>query len=342
MGQKGVVEYPGKPPAPGRVHTERSQAFMDERERVVKEMRKEQKKGTFQPYFDPAKRWNVDPKEYPGRLFDTLEILPKKVETLNAHLTKVGAPEVRARLQDAFLRGQKLGDSANWYAMGQWEAEYIRVLGPKEGRERFLNDFGAAMGATTSGLQPSGNLLAAHYGNVLREHGMPYPKEKWDVPYPVSPGRYGILPNLAKHEKIMGRGGYSGFDVTNPKPHNFARSFIGDLDRAVMDEQMVGGMTPGKTQPDYYGIHERVLHEEAAKAGVRPGEMQDVGWFGFKDKEGVPMVHALNEAIERTHRLTGMPRRKVVEGFIKRKIPMLGVAGAAGANALQPDQQSTP
>jgi hypothetical protein len=92
-----------------------------------------------------------------------------------------------------------------------------------------------------------------------------------------------------------------------------------------------------------------VLHEEAAKAGVRPGSMQDVGWFGFKNVEGKPMIHWLNEAIERTHRLTGMPRRKIVEGVIKKTTPLFGVVGAVMAEGMGlpqdtdiPDQQSPP
>jgi hypothetical protein len=90
-----------------------------------------------------------------------------------------------------------------------------------------------------------------------------------------------------------------------------------------------------------------VLHEEAAKAGVRPGAMQDVGWFGFKNVEGKPMYHWLNEAIERTYRLTGMPRRKIVEGVIKKTVPLFSVVGAVLAEQMGqmgggeiPDQQS--
>jgi hypothetical protein len=62
------------------------------------------------------------------------------------------------------------------------------------------------------------------------------------------------------------------------------------------------------------GLYEKVLHEEAAKAGVPLQNFQDVGWAGFKngkDKEnagGEPMIHTVNEAIERTHRLPGMPK----------------------------------
>jgi hypothetical protein len=357
-GKKGEVIYPGKTePQFGRVPSAKAEAFMEERERIVKEIRKEQKKGTWRPYFDPAERYHVDPKDYPPRVFDSLQLLPKKLETIDAHLEKIGAPEVRARLQAAYKHGGSLGDTKDWYAMGQWEAEYRRVLGDEEGRKAFLNDFGAAMGATTSGLDPARNLLAAHYGNWLQAQGLPYPKKKWDVPFPVSPGRYGILPNLAKHERIMGVGGYEAFDVTNPKPHNFARSFIGDLDRMVLDEQIVGGMTPGFSQPDYYGLHERVAAEEAAKAGFPtgrgpgrgPGAFQDVAWFGFKNKPGQPMIHHVNEAIERTHRLTGMPRRDVVEGFIRKTIPMFGLIGAIGVGGETldfggeiPSGQSTP
>ena len=48
-----------------------------------------------------------------------------------------------------------------------------------------------------------------------------------------------------------------------------------------------------------------------------------------KSTEGKPMISHVNDAINRTHRLTGMPHYETVwRGLIVKEIPMYGVAGA--------------
>jgi hypothetical protein len=47
------------------------------------------------------------------------------------------------------------------------------------------------------------------------------------------------------------------------------------------------------------------------------------------------MINHVNDAIERTHRLTGMPRDEIVErGVVKHEIPLYAGAGVASAAAL--------
>jgi hypothetical protein len=47
------------------------------------------------------------------------------------------------------------------------------------------------------------------------------------------------------------------------------------------------------------------------------------------------MISRVNDAIERTHRLTGMPRDEVVRrGLISKEIPMHGIAGALTMGGL--------
>ena len=42
------------------------------------------------------------------------------------------------------------------------------------------------------------------------------------------------------------------------------------------------------------------------------------------------MIQHVNDMIERTHRLTGMPREEIVRrGLIRKEIPMYGIGGAA-------------
>jgi hypothetical protein len=147
--------------------------------------------------------------------------------------------------------------------------------------------------------------------------------------------------NMAQHQKIFDAGGFSSLGAGNPKRHDFSQAFTGNPDVVTMDEQMTSGMVPGLTIPKWYGLHEQVAREEAAKAGVGAREFQGVGWSGFKNlkkpkqyTEGQPMIQTVNESIERTHRLTGMPRDEIVRrGIINGEIPMYGLLGGIGLGA---------
>ena len=56
-----------------------------------------------------------------------------------------------------------------------------------------------------------------------------------------------------------------------------------------------------------------------------------------KYTSGQPMISDLNESIERTHRLTGMPRDEILRGYIRGKIPMYGLLGGVGLGAAAQD-----
>jgi hypothetical protein len=202
------------------------------------------------------------------------------------------------------------------------------------------------MAATTGGADPTSNWLMAAYGNYLRNKGLPYPKNAYDMPVPIG-GRYAGT-NMAMHKKVFDEGGFSFLGAGNPKRHNFSQNFTGNRGAATMDEQMVSGMTPGINAPGKdYGLYEKVLREEAAKLNppVDPRQYQEVGWAGFKNmktpnyKRGEPFIQTINESIERTHRLTGMPRDEIVRrGIIKGEIPMYGVTGLPISHGGQDEQ----
>ena len=123
---------------------------------------------------------------------------------------------------------------------------------------------------------------------------------------------------------------------------------MGDLSRAVMDEQMSEGMLAhaGKksladpARKIAYGFMERPVHQEAKRAGVAPGAFQDVAWAGFKNERGKPMIEHINDAIERTHRLTGRPRDEIVRrGLSRGEIPIYSRTGVVAIPGLQNEQQ---
>jgi hypothetical protein len=52
-----------------------------------------------------------------------------------------------------------------------------------------------------------------------------------------------------------------------------------------------------------------------------------------------PMINDVNDAIERTHRLTGMPRNEVVKrGLVKKEIPLY--AGSVPMGSLNPQDDN--
>lgn len=316
--------------------TPEAQQFAKDRLKIIADMRQ----NGYTPYYDVSQRYDADPSYYP-RNADTRDIIPVKQTTIDQHMAKIGSDEARERLRLAYQRGSEMEKTDKWYAMGQLEQDFIKELGPVEGRKAFADRFATSMAATTGGQSPEDNLLMAAYGNYLRTHGLPYPTAAHEMPVLIG-GQF-ATGNITQHRKIFDEGGFSGLGVgnANPKRANFAQNFVGNPGPATMDEQMVSRMTPGKTVPDdnNYGIYERVLGEEAKNVGVDPRDYQDVAWAGaknFKDPKyatGVPMIETFNEAIERTHRLTGMPRDEIVRGFIHGKIPMYGLLGAAGLGA---------
>ncbi len=318
-------------------------AFQKVRKKIADDM----EKSGYQPYFDVAQRQHVDPANYPPNV-DTTTIIPKKQATIDKHLENIGADEARERLRAAYQRGTELPNTKDWYAMKQLEDEFIKELGPEAGRKAFQDRIATSMAATTGGADPTSNWMMAHYGNYLRATGQPYPEAAHQMPFPIG-GRY-ASGNMAMHKKIFDAGGFPALGEANPKRHNFAQNFTGNRGAATMDEQMTSGMTPKVMMPPpgTYGLYERVLGEEAAKVGVQPQNYQDVGWSGFKNLKdpsytaGQPFIQTINESIERTHRLTGMPKDEILRrGIIKSEIPMYAVMGAVGMGALA-DQSRSP
>lgn len=181
------------------------------------------------------------------------------------------------------------------------------------------------------------------------------------LPFPIG-GQYasGNLDQYGRVFSEVARGkdiGQAMVDA-NPKRLDFMQSFTGNPHSFTWDKQMTTGATAGKyDMPPVYGVMESMARDEASKAGVAAQNFQDVGWAGQKAMlEGAkplsggfhgptglhnfkyegPMISHINDAIERTHRLTGMPRDEIVRrGIVRAEIPIYGAAGLLGLGALQ-------
>lgn len=307
-------------------------------------------KGEYEPFFDPAARFDVDPSKYAVRP-DLSELLMKRADTRAKYDAKASGPEALQRLSDAYERGatQKEG-AGDWYHVGQLEKRYIDEFGPEEGRQRFAREFADSMAATTGGASPKDNYVMAHYGNYMDKQKVPVPENAYDYPFPVG-GRFAGT-NMEQFRKMITEG--AGITTENPKRSGFSGNFLGNKSNPTIDEQMMGLIEPGSTVPqaEAYGHYANPVIQLAKKYGVDPRYFQEVAWAGAKDagdaaKGGYaakPFISEINEAIERTHYITGMPRNEIFKrGVVRKEIPLYGLTGGLGlAGALGASRNSDP
>ena len=306
--------------------------------------------GNYTPMFDVSKRTDVDPTNYNFGPLSRDVAVPTQPATIAKYEELANNPEGLQRLANAYSEGKLIPNSENWYFVKQLEDEFVRELGEDAGRLAFREKFAKPMAATTGGASPKENLRTAMYGNYIRENNMPYPATASDMPYPAG-GQY-VTGNMQQHEKMMNAGNIDA--ATNAKRHNFESNFLGDATSSTIDKQMSQLFDPKIAAPpgSSYGIYENALGRLAKKEGVEPRAFQDVAWAGAKkQREGArypgsrPMIEEVNQAIERTARITGLtPQQVLVEGIIKSKIPIYGAGGIAIApsmiNALQGEDRN--
>lgn len=316
-------EFPSKGISP------EAKALAKARQETLAQMRTE----GFTPYFDPEARYYADPTGY-NLVGSTRDIRPARADTIAKYEALANDPGALERLSAAYNLGSQYPGAKQWYAMGQLEDAFKQTLGADAGRGMFKERFADAMAATTGGMDPDANLRLAHYMNFLRENKQPTPLAAYELPFPIGGGKYGVMPNVAQYESLINKG--EGLSPANPKRFNFSADFLGDIDRATLDEQMMSAWDPKLQSPpaNAYGIYEGALSRLARELGVPSAEAQDVMWAGIKlpkDPSYVPkpMIQIVNEAIERTSRLTGLsPEEVVEEGLVKGKRPLYAKGGA--------------
>lgn len=321
----------------GKLKTDLENRLLAERDAIRKSMAKD----GYEPIFPVEERYYVDPSNYAPPGDTQVEAVAKTAENAARKREQFDTPEARSALMDAYNKAKDDPLAGRWYAMGQLEKAYIDELGEKSGREAFRRDFAEGMAATTGGADPTANLLTTHYANFTREKGRPLSNRSYELPSPIG-GRY-IGMNIDQYQKAINEGkGLSAAE--QPKRNNFAGNFLGFLNRATIDEQMTSGMTGGllNAPPGSggYGAMEAVVIDEADKLGIPAAELQDVAWAGFKGVKGKPMISHVNDAIERTSRITKLPPQEVLKRVIRRQMPLYQMGGtAAGLGLLVPSEE---
>jgi hypothetical protein len=178
--------------------------------------------GRYTPYYDVAKRDYVDPTNYPLQGRTLTDIVPAKPETVAKYQAIYDTPQARANLAGAYEKAASDPLAQNWYAMKQYEDDFIKQFGEERGRQMFKERFADAMASTTGGADPTSNYLMAQYGNYLRQQGVAQPTAAVDFPFPIG-GRF-ASGNMALYDKIINQG--QGLTVQNPKRFNFSSNFL--------------------------------------------------------------------------------------------------------------------
>jgi hypothetical protein len=312
--------------------------------RDLRAIQRDMDKNGFTPYFDPAKRADVDPKNYPTSLNMSVDAVPARPETLQKYREAYQTEDAIKRLDAGYVEGKKLPDAKDWFFVKQLEDEYVKVLGPEVGRERFKKEFADSMAAATAGNTPTANFLMAHYANFMNKAGLRLPTNSYELPHPVG-GGYGTR-NLAQLQKRLDDA-LPEFGAANPKRHDFSYSFLGHTDKPPVDSVIADAIVPGMRAPRHYGPASELLKSRAEELGVDARHFQDLARAGLQKLKHVakretgstdaratfkfdgPAIDVINESIERTHRLTGMPREEIVKrGLVLKEIPMYGIGGA--------------
>ena len=330
-------EYPTT--GPGRLNfknPEKPEGFMEKvltpEELLLQRARNAAQKdiglGNYDPLFALEDRYYATPSLYDIEGNTLIDAMPKKQETIDRFLERFDTPEIRSNLLSAYYKGLS-PMSEDWYALGQLQDAFIRELGPEEGARQFSRRFADAMAATTGGADPTANLLMAAYVNNRKLQGLQLPVGSPNYPHPIG-GRY-LSGNMIMADKtLMQMRPLTSAD--HPKRFNFRANFLGDRDRATIDEQMSSLYEPKLKAPPgaSYGIMEGVLGDVARSIGVRPANFQGVGWIGAKGVEGKPMMQHINEAIERTSRVTGRSPEDVLrDSIIRATRPLYAKGGLA-------------
>jgi hypothetical protein len=247
---------------------------------------------------------------------------------------KYDTPETRRRMEEAYAFGKNMKNSDHWYAIGQLEKEFIDELGPELGRKAFKKEMDA-FAAVTGGMDPTSNLRLSHYARLLALRGEPIPTSITEVPYPIIAGKYGLKSNADRFNK-MEFGGEPLSPITDPKRFDFNLALLGH-NRPVIDKQMSELFEAIKREsPENYAAAEEVVRNFLlGKGESNLSSGQGILWFGVKrPEEAKPLIQIVNEAIERTSRITGLSPREVVRRHLIRKEgPLYGIGAASALDA---------
>ena len=113
-----------------------------------------------------------------------------------------------------------------------------------------------------------------------------------------------------------------------------------DLDSDI-DDRLKSATVRGEKAQVEYGPMADIYERTAGLLGTAPAEAQALGWFGLGGLTGLrsasrSIVGLMNDRINVTAQLLGLPQEVVAKLYFQRRIPLAGVGGA-GLLSMTPD-----
>jgi hypothetical protein len=181
--------------------------------------------GNYTPWFDAAERRPVDPRFYPVT-DNTSNIKPVRQATRTKYDAIARSAEATKRLDNAYQTGRlQEANARGWADLSQLEHEFIKELGPEEGRNRFKERIAEAFAAVTAGNNPDANLMMASFLNFYNVKGWKLPTAAWQIPHPA--GARWAMPNVRMYQKMVTDG--KGVTTANPKRFDIRNSILGHV-----------------------------------------------------------------------------------------------------------------
>lgn len=298
--------------------------------------------GGYEKTFDTAKRFNVDAADYPVAQKTIEEAVPQTTSPkvldrmMKEYQPLANNEEALGKIWDAYQKVKDDPRAHGWYFVGQLERAFRDEPGEEAGRAMFKERFADAMAATTGGQNPTDNFVMAMYGNFMKRAGLPFPENAYELPFPI--GGESAMGNISQYQKFINE----GVPISareNPKRHNFSANFQGHEGPIVIDKQISTPYGIDAPPGPAYGMMERPLGDLVSRAGETGSNFQGVAWHGLGGRTPKPMMDVVNESIERTHQVTGIPRDQILRRIIRATIATYGVAGAAGLGAGKTEPQ---
>ena len=263
-----------------------------------------------------------DVPQFPLDRYDPPRGMPKNLSALMT-------PETSKRLTEAAKKGEDQG-GREWYNTEPLQDEYIKRLGPVEGRVAFAK-FIDKVAATSPRSTVASNIRRASYFDNLDRQGQPFagiPKES------IPPGYGHLAHNI--HNTLMTdlQEGGSFSPEGRPKITSFSQNLQGNYQPMTMDTHNMSAVTgdssvkksPTKTQYKYL---EEYQSEIADKLGLAPAQYQASVWMGGGTgvADSRPWIEVFDDVIARTAVRDGKGKDQVLDDFIRGKAPLYSLVG---------------
>ena len=270
----------------------------------------------------------------------SLDRYQPKAQPDSTKLSKKQKKEFKEYVQAGIDKG-----ADRWYWMGGLKDEFMEVLGPQLGAERFnkfmqINAGVSPRSTVSKEIDRAFVLYRMKYGK-----GLPIT----DMTNEMFPPGMGHLATTTAHRALINRlenTGLLGNPIDQAKVTSFADNLMGNLKPVTVDShnmKLVTGLSrqPYKTE---YGYLEKLQQDIAREFSIDPAAVQSAAWVGGADVTGVAdarnITQLFNQKFAKVAENLGISEKEAAERFIKGEPTLMKAllpasVGAGGILALE-------